>query len=189
MLSNYIVAEFEGEYLGMRNPWRLTYDADTDQLFAVDVGQFRREEIDEIQAGHNYGYPIMEGDMCFIPSLIGTPSECKKNGLTKPIYAYSRAKIKLATNAVILGPYYRNTTILNLKDRLLFSDFTGGFIDTLQWYEDGKWSKHRIFNHDHLVVTSFGQDEDGEVYVTNYMKKGGAIYKFTPNDDQSMSSF
>ncbi len=69
---------------GLRNPWRFSFDAGDGRLYLADVGQDRYEEIDVIDKGRNYGWNIMEGNIC----TPGVDRRCDKSGLTPPIFAY-----------------------------------------------------------------------------------------------------
>ncbi len=173
---------------GFRNPWRIFCDNVDDRLFVGDVGQYLREEIDMLElpddAGKNYGWNVMEGSVCFDRTKPLTPKvSCNEHGKELPIREYNRLEFgafKYTTTAVILGGMYRGT-ITAIQDRLIYADFQNGIIDRMHENDDGSWSHHRIFNHlltNHgLVMTSFGFDESGELYLTDYHKKGH-IYKF-----------
>lgn len=166
--------------IGVRNPWRMSYDPVNDELFAGDVGQFHFEEIDLIEKGHNYGYNKMEGTQCYYEIGASIP-HCNKTGLTNPIYEYSRSPFKFGNTAIILGPVYRGSAIPALQGRILFADFTAGFIDTLHETTPGHWDHSRRFENTGIIFTSFGEDESGEVYLVDYKKKHGHLYKLVPN--------
>jgi glucose/arabinose dehydrogenase len=68
---------------GLRNPWRIAFDKETGRLFAGDVGQNEREEIDIITKGGNYGWRIKEGVDCY------NSANCDQAGLIEPIHDYS----------------------------------------------------------------------------------------------------
>jgi len=68
--------------LGMRNPWRFSFDRQTGTLWAGDVGQNKTEEVDIIERGGNYGWRLMEADECY------KSQNCDKTGLTEPIWSY-----------------------------------------------------------------------------------------------------
>ena len=69
---------------GLRNPWRFSFDSDTDELWLADVGERRREEVNTIVKGGNYGWSILEGSVCF------RDQNCSEAGLKPPIFEYTR---------------------------------------------------------------------------------------------------
>lgn len=71
--------------LGFRNPWRFSFDPATGDLFVGDVGETRREEINLVRPGGNYGWSILEGSLCFKP-----PTNCPREGLEPPFFEYPR---------------------------------------------------------------------------------------------------
>src|SRR5262249_16811265 len=92
---------------GMRNPWRFSFDAQTGTLWAGDVGQSAREEVDIVEKGKNYGWNIMEGSGCR-----GGTSNCNRDGLTPPIFDYPTT----SPNCAITGGFvYRGKQIAALE--------------------------------------------------------------------------
>jgi glucose/arabinose dehydrogenase len=173
---------------GFRNPWRMTYDPTLNLLFTGDVGQYRWEEIDLVMPGKNYGWNVMEGPQCYGPHDEPVPTNCKKAGKTKPIYAYPRpVPFIAATTSIILGPMYRGAAITGLQGKLLFSDLTHGFIDSIEpkagvtdYQKAASWKHTHLFKKTGLIVTSFGTDEAGEAYILHYNGKHSRLYKFEP---------
>ena len=111
---------------GFRNPWRFSIDAVTGRIWLGDVGEDHFEEIDIIESGGNYGWPLMEGPDCFMPSSCDTLGK----NLRAPIATYSHA----TGIAVISGYVYRGTRLPELTGQYIFGDFSGG-LWTL--YDDG----------------------------------------------------
>ena len=148
---------------GLRNPWRFSFDRPTARLFCADVGQDRFEEVDLIAKGQNFGWNIMEGDHCFNPS-----SGCNMNGLILPIVEYSHSE----GQAVIGGYVYRGSAIPSLVGTYVFGDLSGGKVWGLTQDSSGNWQRAVLLTHS-LTVSSFGQDEAGELYLLDY--GGGAI--------------
>jgi glucose/arabinose dehydrogenase len=147
--------------LGLRNPWRFSFDRETGQLYAADVGQNAWEEVDIVRRGGNYGWRIMEGAHCF------RPSRCDTAGLELPIAEYANANGRCS----ITGGYvYRGHRIEALRGIYLYSDYCSGEI----WGLRGRES--RVLLDSKLAVSSFGEDEAGEVYVVDH--KGG-VYRIT----------
>ncbi|MGH2349261.1 MAG: PQQ-dependent sugar dehydrogenase [bacterium] len=151
---------------GLRNPWRFSFDRPTRRLFLGDVGQNAWEEIDLVQRGGNYGWRVMEGAHCFAP-----PSGCNTAGLERPIAEYNHA----AGCSVTGGYVYRGRRIPALAGRYLFGDYCSGTIWTLTASGDG-WSTAPLLSTD-LRISSFGEDEDGELYVVDH---GGGVYRIVP---------
>ena len=149
--------------LGFRNPWRFSFDRQTGRLWAADVGQNRWEEIDVVEAGHNYGWRVMEGAHCFQPSR-----GCVTAGLTLPVAEYRNE----SPHCAVTGGYvYRGTRLDFLRGTYVFGDYCSGRIMGLI---DGQL---HVLLASGLRISSFGEDEDGELYVVDH---GGGIYKITP---------
>ncbi|MGC2061345.1 MAG: PQQ-dependent sugar dehydrogenase [Thermodesulfovibrionales bacterium] len=143
---------------GLRNPWRFSFDRASGRMFCADVGQNRLEEVDLITRGGNYGWNIMEGDVCFNPS-----SGCDTTGLLLPITQYSHSE----GTAVIGGYVYHGLSIPGLNGTYVFGDLSGGKVWGLQQDSAGNWQRTLILSHS-LTVSSFGQDQDGELYLLDY---------------------
>ncbi len=165
---------------GLRNPWRFSFDRQTGQLYAADVGQDEVEEIDIIEKGNNYGWRVMEGPQC----TPGVSRKCSKENYTLPIYSYRHD-----TGRSITGGYvYRGGAIPQLCGTYIYGDFVNQAIWGLR-YKDGKLVQHKTlydpksiwslaidyFRDDGLLISTFGEDEEGEVYVGAY--QSGTIYR------------
>jgi glucose/arabinose dehydrogenase len=145
---------------GLRNPWRFAFDRRTGRLLAGDVGQARIEEIDVIRRGRNYGWPIMEGPLCFRPR-----TGCDRSGLAPPVSHYRQ----VGGRCSITGGYvYRGSAIQDLVGTHLSGDFCSGEIFGLRARE------RSLLLETGLQISSFGEDEAGEVYVVDL---GGAVYR------------
>jgi len=161
-------ADVQGEIwaYGLRNPWRFSFDRCTGRLFAGDVGQDRIEEIDLIEKGKNYGWRIMEGSQCFDP-----PSLCNTQGLELPIAEYDHS-----LGCSVTGGYvYRGTQFPTLIGHYLFGDYCSGRIWSLTEDPQGRWTMRQLIDSP-FSISSFGEDEQGELYVVHY---GGAVYRVT----------
>ena len=106
--------------LGLRNPWRFSFDRASGRLWAGDVGQGQREEIDLIRSGRNYGWRIFEGTRCFDP-----PQDCARSGLKPPHAEYSHTGGRCAVTG---GYLYRGEDIPELRRTYLFADYCSGEI-------------------------------------------------------------
>lgn len=153
--------------VGLRNPWRFSFDTSNGDLYIGDVGQGSVEEIDyqpgTSLGGQNYGWDIMEGDICFP----GPP--CEDTGLTLPIYTYPHG-----LGCSITGGYvYRGSSYPGLQNIYLYSDYCSGFIWGLQ--KDGdNWENHELLDTE-FNVSSFGTNEAGEIFFADL--SGGDIYQ------------
>ncbi len=151
---------------GLRNPWRFSFDRATSRLFLADVGQNRWEEIDLVARGGNYGWRIMEGAHCFNPE-----TGCRTTGLILPIAEYGRD-----LGCSVTGGYvYRGTRIRDLVGRYLFSDYCTGRLWSLR-ESGGRWVMEEL-RATGLTVSSFGEDQAGELYVVDHR---GTVYQIVP---------
>jgi glucose/arabinose dehydrogenase len=161
-------ADVQGEIwaYGLRNPWRFSFDRCTGRLFAGDVGQNRLEEIDLIEKGKNYGWRIMEGSQCYDP-----PTMCNTQGLELPIAEYDHS-----LGCSVTGGYvYRGRQFPALIGHYLFGDYCSGRIWSLTEDPQGRWTMRQLIDSP-FSISSFGEDEQGELYVVHY---GGAVYRVT----------
>lgn len=141
---------------GLRNPWRLSFDRETGQLWAGDAGQDLWEEVDRIVAGGNYGWNRMEGAHCYLAS------GCDESGLLLPRAEYSH---ELGC-AVIGGYVYRGNEMPELRGWYVFGDFCSGRI----WAVDAGTDSGGVIPlaDTGMPISSFAQDNDGELYVVTF---------------------
>ena len=150
---------------GFRNPWRFSFDRASGRLFVGDVGQSDFEEIDLVRRAGNYGWNVMEGAHCYPPPSIG----CNTSGLELPVAEYSHSE----GNSVTGGYVYSGSGIQELRGTYVFGDFGSGRIWRLVETSSGTWLRSLLLDTD-LNVSSFGQDQAGELYVVEY---SGAVYR------------
>lgn len=151
---------------GLRNVWKFNFDYTTGKLWAGDVGQGAWEEIDLIESGKNYGWNKMEGFYCY-----GTCDTTGK-GFTRPIYNYSHS----LGNSITGGYVYRGTLLPGLYGRYLYADYGAGTLWSLDY--DGVNPPANVTLQDtSWAISSFGEDENKEVYVIRYSSTVGNIYK------------
>jgi glucose/arabinose dehydrogenase len=142
--------------VGFRNPWRFSFDRSTGKLFVADVGQDSFEEIDVVQKGGNYGWNTMEATHCFHPS-----TGCNMTGLLLPIVEIPHPE----GEAVIGGFVYHGTAIPSMQGLYVFGDLNGK-IWSLQQQASGTFARTLLLSTQ-LSITSFGQDQSGELYVVS----------------------
>lgn len=148
---------------GLRNPWRFSFDAETGQLWAADVGQNRLEEINLIVNGGNYGWNVREGTKCYKPA-----NGCASDGLIDPIYEYGRSEGVSVTG----GYVYRGEQIPVLRGWYVYADYAMGTIWGLRQSDGGV--ENRTLIQSSLLIPSFGTDASGEIYVVSH---GGGIFR------------
>jgi glucose/arabinose dehydrogenase len=154
---------------GLRNPWRFSFDRLTGDLFIADVGQNAVEEVNfepaDSPGGRNYGWNRMEGSQCFDPR-----SNCNDGSLTLPVLEYTHAE-----GCSVTGGYrYRGVEMPEHFGTYFFGDFCsgdiqGGTVDE----ETGLWSRS-ILHDSTIAITTFGEDESGELYVASL---GGTLFR------------
>lgn len=149
---------------GLRNPWRFSFDPQTGWLWAGDVGQDRREEVDIIQKGKNYGWNIMEGTLCYSP-----PSGCNETGLEPPIWDYGHD----VGNAITGGSVYRGSSLKELFGAYVYGDYGSGRIWVL-WYNGTNVTVNVELLNTGLNIASFGVDSNNSLYICAF---DGKIYR------------
>ncbi len=151
---------------GLRNPWRVSFDAPSSRLYIADVGQSRREEIDvadDRDAGVNYGWNRMEGSECF------NASSCNRAGLRLPVAEYGHND-----GCSITGGYVYRGQIAAIRGHYFYSDNCQGWLRSIRVAENGTVAERNRWDVGSLgAVTSFGVSASGELYVLN---ASGQVY-------------
>jgi glucose/arabinose dehydrogenase len=153
--------------MGLRNPWRFSFDRSTGDMYIGDVGQSSWEEIDRqpaaAPAGRNYGWNEVEGFHCY-------QSGCRRSSFVDPIAEYGHDP---SGGCSVSGGYvYRGTAQPKLVGVYVFGDYCSGRIWTLQ-VDAGRHEPRLVLQTD-LQISAFGEAEDGELYVADV--RGGGIY-------------
>jgi uncharacterized repeat protein (TIGR03806 family) len=147
--------------VGMRNPWRWSFDIPTGTMWVADVGQGAFEEVDVIKRGGNYGWRIREGANCFPVN-----AACVTKGLVDPIIDYPRAD-----GGSITGGYvYRGTAIPALVGKFIFGDYESGNIWSLEENGAARATKTLLATVPAKTLAAFGQDGAGNLYAMNLMQ-------------------
>jgi glucose/arabinose dehydrogenase len=150
--------------IGLRNPWRMSFDRSTGQLLAGDVGQGSREEVDLIELGGNYGWRVMEGTRCNIAT---DAFPCNSPAFTPPALEYSQAGDRCAVTA---GHVYRGTSGALADGTYVYGDYCTGEIFGID-VADLPLSPSdlpivpTLLRDSSLLLSSFGEDEEGEIYA------------------------
>ena len=152
---------------GLRNPWRFSFDRLTGDLYVADVGQDLVEEVDFQPAGSgagvNYGWSIMEGSRCF------GSTTCNTAGLTLPVAEYLHG----SGDCSVTGGYVYRGSATALKGIYFYGDFCSGRIWGLR--RNGTVFETALVADTTLSISTFGEDETGELYVADYAT--GDIYR------------
>lgn len=150
---------------GFRNPWRISFDRHTGELWAADVGGGRIEEIDRVTRGANYGWSIAEGTLCLKP-----PSGCDVTGISMPIWQYGRA-----TGSCITGGFvYRGSKLGPLVGQYIYGDFGSGEVWALDVSQPSA-PLNTLLVSTSMDLSTFGEDESGELYVADFAT--GGLYR------------
>lgn len=151
---------------GFRNPWRWSFDRATGTLWVADVGQGQWEEVNQVTRGGNYGWRCREGAHEFNSGTTG----CDTAALIDPIAEYDHS----LGNSITGGYVYRGNQASGLTGRYLFGDFGSGRI--WAWIAEQAAQPRQptqLLDTD-LNISSFGEGNDGELYVVNY---GGTLHR------------
>jgi glucose/arabinose dehydrogenase len=162
---------------GMRNPWRYAIDRATGDVYIGDVGQYAWEEVDVVPlaslSGKNFGWNVMEGSHCY------RNSSCNQAGLTLPVAEYGHD----AGCSITGGVVYRGKAIPALAGAYFYADYCTALLRSLRLAKDGgvtdhwDWKKALDPAGGLAQIASFGEDEDGEVYIIGL---DGKVWKFVP---------
>lgn len=163
-------ADVRGEIwaLGLRNPWRFSFDNVTGDLYIGDVGQGSFEEVDFQPAssagGENYGWNVMEGSSCF------GGSACNPSEFVLPVAEYDHSGGKCSVTG---GTVYRGNAYPGMEGIYFYGDFCTGEIFGLT--RDGTAWETALLLDAPIQISGFGTDEAGNLYATDYT--GGSLYE------------
>jgi uncharacterized repeat protein (TIGR03806 family) len=151
---------------GFRNPWRWSFDRANGDLWVADVGQALWEEVDQVTINNNYGWRCREGAHDFNS---GGTTGCSAGGLIDPVAEYDHTQ----GNSITGGYVYRGTQSTSLVGRYLFGDFGSGRIWAWIAEEAATPREPKQLLDTSLNISSFGQANNGELYVVDY--SGGTL--------------
>ena len=157
--------------VGLRNPFRFSFDRATGQLYAGDVGQGVREEIDLITRGGNYGWRVFEGTRC---TGLG-PAECNAANFQAPVAEYDHTGGRCSVTG---GYVYRGTRGTLPAGTYIYGDFCTGEMFLL------RGATPSLLQDTSLRISSFGEDESGELYVVSL---GGTVHRLVNSCSYTIS--
>jgi glucose/arabinose dehydrogenase len=156
---------------GLRNPWRFSFDRETGDLWLADVGQDEIEEVDVVQAGANYGWPVVEGDQCY-------EANCDLSAYDAPVWVETSPP----SVAIVGGHVYRGCRMPDVHGLYIYSDYNyfDSPLHSLSW--DGATAERGDLSRDSTdaVIASFGEDEAGEMYALDH--ENGRVLKLAPSE-------
>jgi glucose/arabinose dehydrogenase len=187
----FVSAEGDDEIwaYGLRNPWRISFDRETGDLWIGDVGQDLLEEIDFLAAGtsgQNFGWRVMEGNACFDGGQFRGNPPCNDPGLVPAIFDYGHGNGATEGFSVTGGYLYRGS-VKEFQGHYFFADFVSNNIWTLDPYAA---TISALRQNDALeadagrpaAIASFAEDANGELYIVS---NTGAIYKVSSTSRDS----
>lgn len=155
---------------GLRNAWRSSFDRLTGDFYIADVGQNQWEEVNfqpaSSRGGENYGWRAYEGTHVYDANM-------RVSGAVQPFAEYSHSEGISVTG----GYVYRGQRLPNLYGVYFFGDFGSGTLWAARRTADETWLVEPFVLRSGLTISSFGEDEAGELYIVDYR---GAVYRFEP---------
>jgi uncharacterized repeat protein (TIGR03806 family) len=165
---------------GFRNPWRMTYDSKSDQLWVGQNGQDLWEQAYLVHPGENYGWSIMEGSHPFYTDRKQGPTP-----IVKPTVEHHHSEFRSLTGGVV----YRGKKFPDLDGAYIYGDYSTGKIWGVK--HDGKqvvWNRELADSH--LQITWIGADHHGELIIADHRGNGkGGFYTFVPTPKGIVSNF
>jgi glucose/arabinose dehydrogenase len=167
--------------LGLRNPWRFSFDACIGDIYIGDVGEASFEEIDFEPAGVvglNHGWKVVEGPQCFSDEP-PAPTTCDQTGFTPAVHLYERD-----FGCAVTGGYvYRGTRIPALRGTYIYADYCFGNFGSFRMQNgqavDVRDITDNINSPSKLqLINSFGVDNGGEMYVVS---QSGTLFRIDPD--------
>lgn len=169
---------------GFRNPWRFTFDRENGDLWVGDVGENVFEEINRVEVGKNYGWPVFEGTLC-----TKRDPACPSAGLVPPVYEYPHSE-----GASITGGYvYRGKLVPDLVGKYVFADFTAGHLRSTDLNAPtppvAGGSRVTFLNPGgpKPMMAGLAEDANGELYALGW--SDGIIYRMVKGDVEAKPVF
>ncbi len=156
---------------GLRQPWKLSFDRSTGDLWTGNVGQDLWEQIFVIERGGNYGWSVMEGSHPFRPERSRGPTP-----FIPPIVEHDHAEFRSITGGFV----YRGKRLPELSGAYIYGDYDTGKIWMLRYDRDAKRvTEHRELVDSALRLVGFAEDHSGELYLVDHMS--GFLSRLEPN--------
>ncbi|MBK7999071.1 MAG: PQQ-dependent sugar dehydrogenase [Verrucomicrobia bacterium] len=152
---------------GLRNPWRITSDLQSGQIWVGENGQDLREYAHLLGRGENYGWSAYEGSRPMFKDRLKGPSP-----FTLPTVEHDHGEYRSLTGGVV----YRGRAFPELNGAYIYGDYSTGRIHAML-HDGTKVIWHKELSDTPLMIVGFGFDPDGEVVIADY---NGGIYRLAP---------
>jgi glucose/arabinose dehydrogenase len=162
--------------VGLRNPWRITCDRESGQIWVGNNGQDLWEHVYLIQKGENYGWSTFEGGHPFYPDR-----KLAFEPVTKPAADHPHSEARSLTGGIV----YRGKQFPDLVGHYLYGDYSTGKIWAIN-HENGQTIAPRLIADTTLAITSFLSDAEGEVLITDHKRDDGGFYRLERNDVEAL---
>ena len=159
---------------GFREPWRSSVGP-KGKIWVADVGQDKREEINWVESGGNYGWKVTEGNICHSPSV-----GCDRSGKKEPVWEYTHSD-----GLSITGGYvYTNDNdgCFDLLGKYIYADYVTNVIWAITYDENGVIDNEELTSNAGINISTFGVDRHGTIYMADF-GSNGSIHKFACSDD------
>jgi putative heme-binding domain-containing protein len=161
---------------GLRNPWRMSFDSKTGNLWVGDVGWELWESVQCVKPGGNYGWSIMEG-----PNPVHPDGKRGPTPITPPMIALSHSEAASLTGGIV----YHGTKLPELTGYYIFGDWQTSRLWAAKCDGD-KLEPHRTIAQTDQRIVAFGEQPDGELLIVDY--QGGGLWRIIPNDQPDTSN-
>jgi uncharacterized repeat protein (TIGR03806 family) len=155
---------------GLRNPWRLSFDRESGQLWAGNNGQDLWEQVFLIQKGGNYGWSVSEGSHAFHVQRKAGPDP-----ITAPAAEHSHSEARSLSG----GRVYRGSRLPKLVGTYVYGDWSTGRVWGVK-HDGTKATWHQELVDTPFNITGFGFDHSGELYVIDH---AGGFYRLEPTTE------
>ncbi|MBX3198778.1 MAG: PQQ-dependent sugar dehydrogenase [Labilithrix sp.] len=157
---------------GFRNPWKVSFDRATGDLWVGDVGETRTEEVNLVKPGGDYGWPLLEGTDCH-----HNAEGCDATGTILPVFSYTHA----TGNSITGGFVYRGSRIPALFGKYVYADFQAGGLWAIDLTTPGARPIHLNAGEARPFAASLAEGADAELFVLDW--RGGTIYSLVADTD------
>ena len=161
---------------GFRNPWRMSFDGQTGDLWVGDVGWELWEMLDRVERGGNYGWSVREGNQSINPEWPRGPTP-----ILPPTIEHPHSE----SSSITEGLTYYGARLANLSGTHLYGDFDTGKIWGFR-YVDGKVVDHRELADTTIRIVGFGEDHHGEFFLVDH--SAGTLHQLVANPAQDRTS-